>query len=206
MNQNGSGMVPQQIPLFLHEAGVADASGGIPAPAPVLADYAKALTKPSNPKDRAATTRLDLTLFPDTAAIFGALAMTEGDCKYGGFNFRVDGVNVSTYVAACRRHLAKWYNGQECDPKTRVHHLGSAIACLAVLIDGVVKGNITDDRPPPVDVDALLNDMEGNVKHLQTTFPNGPGRFTAKGSVPAGVAAPGPVLAGELDAALGDAK
>ncbi len=134
-------------------------------------------TKPSNPKDRAATTRLDFTLFPDTAAAYGALAMTEGDCKYGGYNYRPAGVNASVYIAACKRHLAKWYNGEECDPVTSVPHLANAIACIAVLIDSLEFGNLIDDRPPKCDVAGLLKRFETNVKHLQQLYPNGPDRF-----------------------------
>lgn len=136
-----------------------------------------ASTKPTNPKDRAATARLDLSLFPDTAVAYGALAMTEGDLKYGGYNYRPAGVLSSVYVAACRRHLAKWYNGEEVDPKTRVPHLASAIACLAVLVDSLESGNLNDDRPPRVDVAGLINKLEVNVKHLQELFPNGPQRY-----------------------------
>lgn len=135
--------------------------------------------KPTNPKDRAATSRLDLSLFPDTAVIYGALAMTEGDLKYGGYNFRVGGVLSSVYIAACRRHLAKWWNGEWADPKTGVPHLASALACIAVLIDAVECGVLNDDRPPETDVAMLLAEMETKVKHLQEIFPDGPGRLRA---------------------------
>ena len=137
-------------------------------------------TKPTNPKDRIATTRLDLSLFPDTAVIYGALAMTEGDLKYGGYNYRPSGVLASVYIAACRRHLAKWFNGEDMDETTNVHHLGSALACIAVLIDSIESVHLNDDRPPKVDVSGLLTKMEDNVKHLQKLFPDGPDRFREK--------------------------
>ena len=92
------------------------------------------MKKLSNPKDRIATTRLDLSLFPMTAVVYGALAFVEGDLKYGGFNWRVAGVSVSTYVAALLRHVSKWYNGELEDNVTGVPHLASAIACLSVII------------------------------------------------------------------------
>jgi hypothetical protein len=138
-------------------------------------------TKSSNPKDRAATARLDLTLFPETARAFGALGMTEGDCKYGGYNFRVDGVSVSVYVAAVGRHLAKYYNGEWADKKSKVPHLASALAGIAIIIDGFAKNNLVDDRPPSVDMDSLFSEFEIIVKHLQVTFPNGPDRYTEEG-------------------------
>jgi hypothetical protein len=134
--------------------------------------------KATNPKDRAATSRLDLSLFPDTAVIYGALAMTEGDCKYGGYNYRVGGVLASVYYAATSRHLAKWFGGEWADPRTNVPHLASALACIAVVIDAVECGVLKDDRPPRVDVAGLLTRFEENVKHLQTMFPDGPERYT----------------------------
>jgi len=134
--------------------------------------------KPTNPKDRAATTRLDLTLFPMTAVAYGALAMTEGDLKYGGYNFRVAGVLASVYVAALLRHVSKWYNGQWADPDTRVPHLANALACIAVLIDAHEAGVLKDNRPPKVGMDLMLKQMQDIVEHLQKLFPDGPGRYT----------------------------
>lgn len=127
-------------------------------------------SKPTNPKDAAATTRLDLSLFPATARAYGALAMTEGDCKYGGFNYRVAGVQASIYYAAASRHLDKWFNGEEEDAKTGVPHLASALASIAVLIDGIEAGKWTDDRPPRVDVSGLLDRFQAKVTKLQSLF------------------------------------
>ena len=134
--------------------------------------------KPSNPKDRAASNRLDISLFPQTAICYGALAYTEGDSKYGGYNFRAAGVNVSVYYSALNRHMFKYYNGEWADKKTGVPHLASALACIAAIIDGHELGNINDDRPPTVDMDGLLSTFEEVVSHLHTIFPNGPARVT----------------------------
>jgi len=135
-------------------------------------------TKPTNHKDRAATTRLDISVFPDTAVAYGALAMTEGDYKYGAYNYRVAGVLASVYYSACRRHLGKWFNGEDTDPKTGVHHLANALACIAVLIDAIEANKLKDDRPPRVDLAGLLTRMEEDVARLQKLFPDGPGRYT----------------------------
>jgi len=135
-------------------------------------------TKSSNPKDRAATNRLDLSLFPQSAIVYGALGMTEGDCKYGGYNSRVEGVAVSTYVAALLRHLFDFYNGEWAYPQSKVPHLASVLANSAIIVDGFVQGNIIDDRPPKQDVSKLLIEFQSIVEHLHKTFPNGPERFT----------------------------
>lgn len=126
--------------------------------------------KPTNPKDAAATTRVDLSLFPMSAIVYGALAMTEGDLKYGGYNYRPAGVQSSIYVAANGRHVGKWYNGEDNDPRTRVPHLGSALASIAILIDGIEQGNLNDDRPPRQDI-SIYDRAEDIVRHLQELFP-----------------------------------
>ena len=134
-------------------------------------------TKPTNPKYRSATSRLDLTLFPQTAIAYGALAFTEGDLKYGGYNWRVGGASANVYVAALLRHVSKWYNGELKDTATGVPHLASAIACISVLIDAIECNKLNDDRPPKADLAGLLTKFEVKVGSLQKLFPNGPTRY-----------------------------
>lgn len=134
--------------------------------------------KDTNPKDRVASSRLDLSLFPATARAYGALAMTEGDLKYGGYNYRIAGVKASIYYAAANRHLDKWFNGEWADQKTGVPHLASALACIGVLIDAIECNKLNDDRPPKCSMDTLLENMEEKVIHLQKLFPDGQERYT----------------------------
>ncbi len=134
--------------------------------------------KDTNSKDRVATARLDLSLLPATARAYGALAMVEGDLKYGGYNFRSDGVRASVYYAAANRHLEKWFNGELNDQKTGVPHLASALGCIGILIDATECGKMNDDRPPQCDMSALFDTMEEKVVHLQKLFPDGPARHT----------------------------
>jgi hypothetical protein len=134
--------------------------------------------KASNPKDQAATTRIDLSSFPPSAVAYGALAFVEGGLKYGEFNWRVAGVLASVYVAAARRHLDKWWNGEEEDPKTLVPHLANLIACAAILIDAIEQGKLVDDRPPKQS-SSLYDRFEAKVAHLQKIFPRRAARFTA---------------------------
>lgn len=138
-------------------------------------------SKATNPKDDAATNRLDLSLFPDSAVAYGALAFVEGDQKYGGFNWRVAGVMTSVYIAAARRHLAKYFNGEWADPKTRVPHLANALACIAILIDAHEQGNLNDDRPPPQNA-GLYDGFARVVEHLRAIFPRRTARYRAQSS------------------------
>lgn len=127
-------------------------------------------TKESNPKEAFGDAKVPMDLVPDSALIEENLAFLEGALKYGGYNYRVVGVKVSTYVRAARRHLAKFWNGQDRDPLTRVMELASVRACCGILIDGLLKGNITDDRPPRAEIERQLKEAEAVVAHLKQLF------------------------------------
>lgn len=105
-------------------------------------------TKDTNPKDSIGSAKLPLHLVPDTLEAFAAVAFAEGASKYGAYNWRAAGARASVYVSALRRHLAKWWNGEDVDPVTQVPHLASVAACVAVLIDVSVADTLVDDRPP----------------------------------------------------------
>jgi hypothetical protein len=74
--------------------------------------------------------------------------------------------------------MAKWFNGEDHDPLTGVHHLGNALACIAIIIDALEAGALKDDRPPKVDLGGLCDRAQEAVKKLQGIFPDGPERFT----------------------------
>lgn len=112
-------------------------------------------TKLTNPKDSFGSAKLDMGLVPWTLMVCAARAFLEGALKYGRFNWRIAGVRSSIYHAALLRHVAKWWNGQDYDKQTRVHHLDNAIACLTILRDAELYGKLNDDRPPCPDPDAM---------------------------------------------------
>jgi hypothetical protein len=132
--------------------------------------------KHTNPKDVAASTRVDLSLVPASALAYCALALVEGDLKYGGFNYRVMGVLASVYVAAAMRHIMKWFHGEDCDPRTKVPHLASALASITILVDGIEQGNLNDDRPPRQSAE-FFDRLEANMAHLQTILPRRTPRY-----------------------------
>lgn len=128
-------------------------------------------TKPSNPKDAFGSAKLPLHLVPDTMTQFAALAFLEGALKYGQYNWRVAGVRTSIYVAALRRHMSKFQNGEWADPKTKVPHLANALACIAIILDANVSGMLTDDRPPiQMQNVKFIDECEANVAHLKELF------------------------------------
>jgi dATP/dGTP diphosphohydrolase, N-terminal len=129
--------------------------------------------KPSNPKDIIGGKKLDMGLVPDTLVVFAAEGFLEGASKYGRYNWRIAGVAASIYHGAIKRHLAKWWNGQNCDKATRVRHLASIISCAGILLDAELCGKFKDDRPPCPDPDAmadLIDQAEAQVAHLKELF------------------------------------
>lgn len=131
--------------------------------------------KPINPKNVVGSSKIDMGIVPSTLMICVARAMLEGALKYGRYNWRIAGVRSSIYHAALLRHLAKWWNGQERDTKTRVHHLDSAIACLGILRDAELYGKLDDDRPPSPSPDLMaefIDGTEADVAHLKELYKN----------------------------------
>jgi hypothetical protein len=127
--------------------------------------------KPTNPKDVLGSDRLPLDLVPSSLVASASLGFLEGALKYGRFNWRIAGVRVCIYLAACLRHIFKYMNGEECDPKTGVPHLSSAQACLGIIVDSKVQGNLIDDRPPrQPGFSEMIDAMGGDVKRLKALF------------------------------------
>lgn len=127
-------------------------------------------SKPTNPKDALAISKLPLHLVPDTVRAYAALAFAEGAAKYGAYNWRVAGVRASVYRSALDRHLASWWNGEAVDPVTGVPHLASIIACAGILLDADLCGKLTDDRPPCAPVGEAVRAMEADVGRILALF------------------------------------
>jgi hypothetical protein len=119
-----------------------------------------------NPKDTVGSTKLPLHLWPTTASAVGCIALLNGALKYGRSNWRVVGVRASIYVDACHRHLAAWFEGEECDEEG-VPHLGAALACLAILVDCSAAGKLRDDRQFPGGHREFLAGLSPLVARLQ---------------------------------------
>lgn len=125
--------------------------------------------KPSNPKDLIGTGKLPMHLWPVTATAMGCIGLLNGHEKYGNLNWRAAGVRVSVYVDALQRHVAAWFEGEECDPDDGVPHLAAALSCLAILVDAQAHGQIIDDRAftPAPGFRKLLEQLTPHVARLQ---------------------------------------
>ncbi len=123
--------------------------------------------KPTNPKDIIGADKVPLHLWPATATALGAMALLDGALKYGRSNYRVIGVRASIYVDAARRHLTKWFEGEEADPDSGLSHLAHALACLAILVDAQAAGKLRDDRNVAGGYAELLTTLTPHVARLK---------------------------------------
>lgn len=104
--------------------------------------------KDTNPKDAVGIRKAPFSTMSAPVLAEVGLAMLEGARKYGRHNYRVSGVRYSVYYDAAIRHLTSWWEGEDLDPDSGLHHLVKAIACLLVMRDSIRIGNAVDDRPP----------------------------------------------------------
>lgn len=131
---------------------------------------AKDQKESTNPKDRFGRMKPPLHLIPSTAEIIESLAMADGARKYGPYNWRDKTVAATVYLAACKRHIAAWMDGEEVARDSGVHHLGHARACLGIILDAQANGTMVDDRPTPGRAAELL---ERHTKGGVTEEPSG---------------------------------
>jgi hypothetical protein len=132
--------------IYLIEAGEAKTS---------KATDEKLATKSTNPKKAMGMAKPPVHLIPGSALIALSIPFKDGAEKYGAFNWRDDPVDVSTYVAAAKRHLDLYFNGQDVvsDSKGKALNLAAVMACCAILIDAEAQGTLIDDRPPAQDLE-----------------------------------------------------
>lgn len=108
------------------------------------AEFSKAET--TNPKDLQGIKKISLSSVPAVAIAHEALAMMDGEDKYGFRNWREKKVVARIYIDAALRHINSWFEGEEAAEDSGVHHLGHARACLGILLDAIETGNLIDNR------------------------------------------------------------
>lgn len=102
-----------------------------------------------NPKTTIGMKKPGISSVPPSALIHLGRAMADGRRKYGAMNWRDKCVTASVYYDAAMRHLMAWFDGEQFARDSGVHHLGHAMACLAIVLDAEAAGNFNDDRPKP---------------------------------------------------------
>lgn len=94
----------------------------------------------------------DLSLIPRSASVEMAKAFMVGQEKYGRWNYLKGGMTTSRLTAAAKRHIDAYLDGEEedrSDPlaiKYDAHHLGAALASIAMLVECRAKGRLVDER------------------------------------------------------------
>lgn len=86
-----------------------------------------------------------LSLMPKKAIWALGESLTYGESHYGSHNWR-EGVNISFYLDASLRHILEFADGEDFDKKSKCHHLGSAMANLAMAIETYYERPDFDDR------------------------------------------------------------
>jgi hypothetical protein len=136
-------------------------------------------SKPTNPKDAIGSDKLPIHLWPETATIMGAVGMLAGMLKYGRSNFRPMGARASIYFDGARRHLGRWFEGEDLDPDDKVSHLALALANIAILIDAQAAGTLNDDRMVAGGFHKLLAELTPEVARLKAQYADkSPHHFT----------------------------
>lgn len=104
--------------------------------------------KETNPKAAVGVKKVSMSVVPATVLSEVALGMAEGALKYGRHNYRISGCRASVYYDGTMRHLMQWWEGEDIDPDSGLSHITKAISSLIVLRDCMMRGQVTDDRPP----------------------------------------------------------
>jgi hypothetical protein len=131
------------------------------------------MKKETNPKDGIAVKKPRLyTNVPGNVLREVSVGMMEGSMKYGRHNYRVAGVRAGIYIDATIGHILDYWEGQDIDPDSGLHHITKAIASLIVLRDAQMRGLCNDDRPPVSMVETDKADMQQIVNKLFEKYPD----------------------------------
>jgi len=139
--------------------------------------------KPTNPKDALGIKKVPLSTLPTGPMYEVALAMLEGARKYGRHNYRTMGVKASVYYDAAMRHLTAWWEGEDIDEASGIHHLMKAAACLFVVRDSELMENWIDDRPPQYPQKLNTGRLNALSQDMITKYPECKKPFTWRSPV-----------------------
>lgn len=130
------------------------------------------VSKETNPKDAISTKKPRFySGLPANVTKEVSIGMMEGAMKYGRHNYRVTGVRASVYIDATIGHILDYWEGQDIDPESNLHHITKAIASLYVLRDSQMRNMCEDDRPPKSDVEGDKLRLQAVVDELFNKYP-----------------------------------
>jgi hypothetical protein len=117
-----------------------------------------------NPKDLLGIKKAPLRLVPPALTIYTSIAMAVGGHKYGPYNWRSKKVLYTVYLEAALRHIADAIDGEDEDEESGGPPEAHIAACMAIILDARVTGNLIDDRPPKGAVKKALQDVADILK------------------------------------------
>lgn len=117
-----------------------------------------------NPKDRVGIKKVPMHLVPVQAMLAEGEALYDGAVKYGAYNWREKQISACVYASAIERHMLKWWDGQNIEIDSGIHHVGHAKATAAILLDVQAIDIMVDDR----DVNVL---QRGNLLRMLHLLP-----------------------------------
>lgn len=100
------------------------------------------------------------------------VGLLEGAMKYGRHNFRDTEVKASFYIDATIGHILDYWEGEDIDPESNLHHITKAISSLYVLRDAQMRDMCEDDRPPISNVQEDKERLQLIVDALFEKYPN----------------------------------
>lgn len=102
-----------------------------------------------DPKAEVGSKKCPMYLLPPEALRKTAWAHALGAGRYGPYNWRDTGVELSTYISAIMRHLMLVHDGEWIDPESGQPHVAHIAASCNILMDADHLGKLT--RPPTPD-------------------------------------------------------
>jgi len=132
---------------------------------------------PHNPKDSIGAAKPPITTVSFAVLQELGVAMAEGAMKYGRHNYRLAPVRASIYVDATFGHIASYFEGEDIDADSGLHHITKAIASLTVLRDAIIQETVVDDRPPKSKLIGRT-DLAHHMEALQKKYPEPKAPFT----------------------------
>lgn len=134
--------------------------------------------KNTNPKDAVGIKKVPLSTVSSAVLMEIGLGMLEGACKYGRHNYRISGVRASVYYDAVMRHLMAYWEGQDIDTDSGLHHVSKAMSCLAVMRDAMHNDMLNDDRPPKLKNQNWIADLNKKAEDILKKYPQPVPAFT----------------------------
>lgn len=126
----------------------------------------------ANPKDSLGVMKVSFKACPTVARIYWALAMDDGNNKYGIYNYRNKKILMSVYIDAMERHIAALKAGEDFDNDPRatrlVPHVGRIMACASIIEDARACGALIDDRSEKDATVSLLQALTNQNYTAQT--------------------------------------